>query len=281
MTSPNPYQPPAAPGYGPQPYPGYGTWQPPPRLFTANAIGLAAFLGTPFAASLLYATNLRRVGKAQAAMIAVAAGLGATAVVFALAFALPDSMTSAMTMVNLGLVAGARALAHKEFGQALYSAEQQGVRPTSTWWAALVSLGLLIPLAVVVIGVVLASETSVTVAPEQTITFEGDATEAEAQAVGRVLVELGFFGPQNPGEKSATLRKDGKVYTLAFFVTDGAWNEKATKDAFTCVGGKVRGTALGQAPMSVLMLNDFGMEKARLPAPLEGEPAYAAACGAP
>jgi hypothetical protein len=177
------------------------------------------------------------------------------------------------------MVAGVRALAHREFGGAIQAAEQVGVRPSSTWWAALVSAVVLIPIGGALFLVAFASEESVTIAPEQEVVYEGGATEREARAVGAALVELGFFGPEAPGAKTATLGKEANAYTLAFYVTDGAWNDVGKRNAFVCVGGRVRGQALGKAKTFVLLLNDLGIEKSRAEAPLETEPAYAAACG--
>ena len=255
----NPYLAPA------QPVAGY--YAAPPRLFTANTIALAAFLGSALGGALLYAFNLRRIGAGAQVPIALGLGVLTTAAIFAIAFALPDSATGLMSGVNIGMVFGVRALAQRRFEPVLNEAQAHGVKPHSGWWAALVSVVVLIPLAVIAFGGAMALQKTVAFGEEQEIMYEGDATEAEARKVGEDLTLQEFFGSKNPGPKTVTLAKDKKGFTLGFFVQEGSWKDETVTKAFTCIGGRVRQRALNNAHLTVTLLDSWGTVKKELPTP--------------
>ena len=209
--------------------------------------------------------------------IALAAGVVTTAAIFAIAFALPESATSLMTGVNLGMVFAVRALAQRRFGAVLSEAQAHGVKPRSAWWAGLVALVVLIPLAVFAFVGAAALQNKVAFGEEQEILWEGDATEAEARKVGEDLTKQEFFGPKNPGPKTVTLAKDKKGFTLGFFVQEGSWNKAEVTAAFTCIGGRVRQRALGNAGLTVTLLDSWGTVKKEIPAP--GGAEVEKACG--
>jgi hypothetical protein len=61
-------------------------------LYAPNLVGLATFLGSPFAGSVIMAINEHRVGRTSAAVKTVLAGFVGTGLLFALAMALPTSV---------------------------------------------------------------------------------------------------------------------------------------------------------------------------------------------
>jgi len=64
-------------------------------LYSANQVALATFFGTVLGGSIVLALNERRLGRSQAALVAVALGVLGTLVVVGLAFVLPDGAPSA------------------------------------------------------------------------------------------------------------------------------------------------------------------------------------------
>lgn len=60
------------------------------KMFTVWQVTLATFLGSPIAGCLLLAKNYRNLGNHSGAWKSVAAGIGATVMVFVLAFLLPE-----------------------------------------------------------------------------------------------------------------------------------------------------------------------------------------------
>jgi hypothetical protein len=286
----NPYLPPnqapPPPGYpyGPPAHspPGYGgppEGPLPPRLFTPSAIALGTFLGTALTGAALFAWNQRKLGRGSDAWITIALGVGVTAAVFGLALVLPDSATPLMTGVNLGLVFGARALAIPRFDAIVAEGRARGVTPASGWWAVPISLAVAIPAVGLFLVGYAATQETVTVAPGHEITVEGDATEAEAKALGDSFVRQTFMGPQAKGERGVVLRKDDKGYALGFFVVAGSWNESTTVDAFSCIAGRARSDALRDQPTTVELLDEWGIAKKSFPAPSSREPDFRARCG--
>jgi hypothetical protein len=282
----NPYLPPNAappPGYGPPGYgpPGYGPphGPPPPRLFTPSAIAVGTFLGTALTGALLFAWNQGKLGRGSEAWITVAVGVGVTAAVFALALVLPDSATPLMTGVNIGLVFGARALAVPRFEALVAEGRARGVTPMSGWWTVPVALAIAVPAVVLFVGGYAAMQKTVTVAPGQEITVDGDATEAEAKAVGDSFVRQTFMGPEAEGDRGVILRKDAKGYALGFFVVAGSWNETATVDAFSCIAGRARTDALRDQPTTVELLDEWGIAKKSFAAPSKRDSDFRARCG--
>jgi hypothetical protein len=211
--------------------------------------------------------------------VAIAVGVGVTAAVFGLAFVLPDSATSLMTGVNLGLVFGARALATPRFEALVAEGRARGVAPASAWWTVPISLAVAVPAMVLFVFGYAAAQKSVTVAPGHEITLEGDATEAEAKAVGESFVKQEFMGPEAEGERGVILRKDSKGYALGFFVKEGSWKDSAMVDAFACIAGRARTDALGDQPTTLELLDDWGIAKKSVPAPSRRDPDFRTRCG--
>jgi hypothetical protein len=282
----NPYLPPRQsppPAYGvagPNPWgPFSPAGPPPPRLFTSNAIAIGTFLGTALTGAVLFAWNQRKLGRGSDAWLAIAVGVGVTAAVFGLALVLPDSATSLMTGVNLGLVFAARALAIRRFDAIVAEGRARGVAPASGWWAVPISLAVAIPAVGLFVVGYAATQQTVTVAPGQEITVEGDATEAEARAVGDSFVRQAFMGPEATGERGVMLRKDAKGYALGFFVVAGSWNDASTVDGFSCIAARVRSDVFGEQPTTVELLDEWGIAKKSFPAPSSRAPDFRARCG--
>src|SRR4051794_27018203 len=61
-------------------------------LYTPNQVALATFLGSPFGGAVIMAINEHRVGKTASAVKTLLAGLVGTAVLFAVASVIPDSV---------------------------------------------------------------------------------------------------------------------------------------------------------------------------------------------
>jgi hypothetical protein len=64
-------------------------------LYKPGQVALATFLGTPMGGAVLYAMNERRLGRSDGARNAIIFGLAATAILFGIAFALPNGFPSA------------------------------------------------------------------------------------------------------------------------------------------------------------------------------------------
>ena len=141
------------------------------------------------------------------------------------------------------------------------------------------SLGVVAPIVALFLLVYSATQSTITVAPGHEITLDGGVTEAEGSAVGESLVQQAFMGPQAHGDRDVMLRKEGKQYVLGFFVKAGSWDEPQTIEAFSCIVGRVRTDALGDQPIQVELLDEWGLVKKNFPAPSRKDSNFAMKCG--
>jgi hypothetical protein len=252
MIVPDPYAPPQAPiaGVPLQGAPSY-------KLANAGHVALATFLGSPLAGALVMANNLRHVGKTGPAIVTVFAGLLGTAALCALGFVLPAGAPGMLLpVVSVGVMFGAARITQSEM---LHRHRAAGGREASMWLAGGLGLAGLAVVGIGIVGIALAMPpAAVKFGPDQEVTYEDGATEADARAVGDALKEQGFFAAAGGGA-AVRVTKSGATYEVGFVVKDGTWNNPAHIDAFREVGKSVRDRT-GKR-IRVLLLNDWLMTK--------------------
>ena len=84
-----------------------------------------------------------------------------------------------------------------------------------------------------------------------TVVYEGSATQAEAQALGQKLQSLGFMTGKGV---DVFLGKHPDGTTLAFVVSDGVWNDAGTVSSFEDLVRQAA-PAIGGLPIRMLMLS--------------------------
>lgn len=250
----------------------------PPRLFTPGAIAVATFLGSAMAGALLYAWNLRALGRRRDAGMMVLGGAVLTAVLVGIGAALPDNLSRLMMFANLAAVFGLRAAATNAFRDTLEAAELVSVAPLSGWWCVPVAGACGIALLGGGVAWDASSRTSLTFGPEQTIEYRGEVTEAEAKRVGESLVEAGYFGP-TVGARTVDLEGERGLVMMGFYVVEGAWNESSTVDAFACIAGSVHDAALADHAVKFQLLDQSGDAMTTDYAIGRSDPSYARRCG--
>src|ERR1035441_7111416 len=133
MSSSYPIPGPAGEAPPPPPIPAY-------TLFNAESVGLATFLGTPIAGSILMAVNYRRLGKGSKAAAVLVVALLVTALALWLGSLMPQSASAG---IALGLLFAARSAAKSLQGAAVAQHVLYGGKLGSKWAAAGLGLGLL------------------------------------------------------------------------------------------------------------------------------------------
>ncbi|TWT91256.1 hypothetical protein [Stieleria varia] len=88
---------------------------------------------------------------------------------------------------------------------------------------------------------------------KESVNYSGDATEADADSLGKMLVDMGYFDNQN--EKDVLLRKDTDGTSISFVVQDGVWDDPNVVSAFESVGRQVA-QSLGGPPLNVDLIDD-------------------------
>ncbi len=259
----NPY--PQTP-YQQTPYPQYAP--PAYRLYDVASIGLAAFLGTPLAGTVLIASNYRKLGQGNNGVLALVLGAAATAGLMLLA--LKSTQSPMIASIALFVVTAA----------AGWQLQDQAVKNHVAWGGQLYSKGRAVGIAIVTslvvggatIGYLVytgqwknfaaqyatqgpqnpPAQSTVTIGTKDQVIYSGAATQADATALGNALKSAGYF--QDRGV-SVLLSKGTTGTTIGFVVQDGYWNNAGVMPQFEEV---VRGVAstVGGLPIQVQLLNN-------------------------
>jgi hypothetical protein len=104
-----------------------------PRLFDYRAVGLAGFLGTPLAGTVLMAVNYRRIEKPVAALAVLLSGAFATG--WVLWIGVVGTTSAVFKFAPLALSPGMTILAKALQGKAVERHVREGGRLESNWTA--------------------------------------------------------------------------------------------------------------------------------------------------
>jgi hypothetical protein len=109
------------------------------KLFDADSVALATFLGSPLAGGVLMAINSHRLGKSRSAKQEVIRGVAYTALAFLLGHFLPKSPSFG---VAAALIVAMRQFADSRQRAAVKQHVDQGGAKGSLWVAAGIGLGI-------------------------------------------------------------------------------------------------------------------------------------------
>ncbi len=217
------------------------------KLFDPTSVGLAAFLGSPIAGTVLMGINYRRLGKSGAASAAIVTGVAITGLVIACGRWIPQWATFAVGLVLfLGTYNAAKVLQ----GPLVARHEQMGGQTISRWAATGVGL---IALAAWV-GVILFSTgagSKVVVGSKDNVYYSGSATKQDAEALGAALKADGFFTDRGA---TVLLSKGNDGTVVSFVVQDGIWGQPDMVAGFEEVGRQVA-PSVGGFPIKVRLTN--------------------------
>ena len=190
-------------------------------MFSAQAVGLATLFGTPAAGTALMAVNYQRLGKTGFALGTMLVGMAVSAAELVVGYGLPRADAWALA-AGLWMMTWAAAVALQ--GRAVARHVRMGGRLISGW---LGMFGGLAFLGLILLGVfALASSgpvrNKVMVGTKDEVFYTGLATEREARALGEALKTEGYFADRGT---SVFLDQGKDGTTLAFGVSDGAWND--------------------------------------------------------
>lgn len=191
-------------------------------LHGPESVGIATFLGSPLAGAALLAINERRVGRPDRAWKLLGAGLGITAVLFAISAALPASVPAgAFGGLTVALAMSSRTYAKGWFQKATEERVIGEVRYVSRWAAA--GVGLIFMCLVLGVSVGVAALTThdlavVELSPTAHIYYEG-VTADEARRVGEVLRSEGFINEGH--ETDVRYERVEGGHAISFVVDEG------------------------------------------------------------
>ena len=215
---------------------------PPYKLFDRLSIYIATFLGSPIVGSILMARNYSHLGEKSKARWTVIIGIVGTIGAVAVAYRLPQSISS-VTAIVLVVVTGS--LAESLQGAAIKEHVRRGGALASRGLAAGLGLiGLAAFGGMMLLGIYgeKMGGQNVTVGTKDNVFYSGSATVADATALGQKLKDIGYFSDKG---MSAEVFKDADGEAIGFVVKDGIWNqpemvlayERITLQAASAAGG--------------------------------------------
>lgn len=226
-------------------------------MFDSDAVGLAAFICSPLAGTILMAVNYVRLGKSGKGVLAVFLGLIATAVSILVKenWGKPWGSLGSFVLVTLFFV-GTWQIAKKVQGKALEEHTARGGRLGSRSAAAGVGIATLAGLVVVIGAVVQVYQYRkiVVIGTRDQVIYSGLATKANAIALGNTLKRAEYFQ-----ERGATvlLNKGIGNTTISFGVQDGVWNQAGILSSFEELAREVAPT-VGGLPIQVHLVDSRG-----------------------
>jgi hypothetical protein len=236
---------PAATGLPPAP--GYA-------LYPPNAATLATFLGGPIAGTVVLAKNYYRLGRPSAGRQALLWGVLATAALIGLGFALAGR-SPGMLLALVPVVVVAQ-LAKTLQGEAFERHKQAGGPVASMWKAAGIGLvtlaGVFAVIAVAVVATTMLTGPSTLKVGSSEVLYSGNATTADAQALGKSLTDLGYFRDEHPA--TVLLSKDASGTTLKFVVNEAAADNETTLAIFAAITEKLA-PSIGGKPITLQLVN--------------------------
>lgn len=243
-----------------QPSPPIGVPSSSYRLHSPSGVAWATICGGPIGGGLVLALNYWKWGRKGLAAAVFAGGLLATAILGWLAWIVPDSVPALLFLVPqvvLGYVAarwlqGRRFDAHRAAG---------GTR-VSPGIDALIGLGITIVLfggafvVVLIAGVspqaLVDFQDSVDFGHDQQVFYAREATRADAQRFGEVLVNANYFDDTGPAEVLVAGR--GRDRTYSFVGATGAWDDPANVEYMRELAEYIA-PDLGGTPLTVVLLD--------------------------
>ena len=211
------------------------------RLFSVQAVAIAALFGGPLGGSILMAMNYSRLGKKGLAALTFLVGFVVTAVAIFIGYAIPANGTYP---IALGLLILTRFAATRMQGKAIERHVSMGGRLGSKWLAFGLGVAILcvIFLAIFVPVYMSSAHSKVTIGTKDEVFYTGSATRQDAQALGDALKKGRYFVDRGT---SVFLDKGAQGTTISLVVHDGAWDvpgtlaaeEEAMREVADSVGG--------------------------------------------
>lgn len=223
-------------------------------LYRTRDIGIAAFFGTPVGGLLLVHLNERRLGRTTQGFVALALSGAALVAMLVAALLLSDS-----TPRLLGLAGVVGTCVYAELTQGTeVRLSLAGGRPRGSGWRA-AGIGALTGAAMFGLAVVAGlglewTRSRVDFGHDQLVFYESGASEEQAQKLGELLKNDGFFGDKQGAH--VTLAKSGEGYRVSFILGNG-WNDPDTIQYFEQLRPQISQTAVGSAPVTIELQDEW------------------------
>ena len=234
------------------------------KLFSAFSVGLATFLGSLFAGSILMGINYRRLGKKAESTAMILAGLLATSFVIACGAFLPAAIPSLLyTGVQVILAVCAFRVLQTHL---INSHLKAGGRLASAWWTvpvAVISIFPILAIAFALEGAIQLSLGSRIAVGRDEVYISGSATEEDGRWLAEKLTEAEWFGGDGA---TALMHRSGDRYTISLMVANESTSDPETIQFFTDFGNHVADERLGH-PLEMRVIDESYSVKQKIPVP--------------
>jgi hypothetical protein len=232
----------------------------PVRLYSSGQIAGATFLGGVFGGTWLFATNFYRLGQIKQARLTLLLGGLATLLLGAIAIATARSQseTTAMGAFAFVPIFVMRQLAQSLQGRAYERNLASGGRRASTWLTIGLGLSALVITLAVFAGGFLAFEAferppHVDIAGSDVFYNDG-GTEAEARAVGEMLLKHRFFTERSPA--TVVVKNLEGRHVVKLVVKPRVFLEKGTQIAIHELAEPIAASAFRGEPTDLWLADD-------------------------
>jgi len=230
----------------------------PYRLFDPDAVGLAAFICSPLAGTLLMAVNYRRLGQTAKGVLAVILGLAATSILILIKWDCKAPWGSLGSLVFGILFLICTWQTAKELqGRAVEEHIARGGQLDSKGTAFFVGIATLAALFGVTCAVIYQDQShkTVVIGSKDQVIYSGImATRTDATALGNALKADEYF--QERGS-TVLLNKGIDGTTISFAVQNGVWNQAGMLSSFEELAREVA-PAVGGLPVQVRLVDTSG-----------------------
>jgi hypothetical protein len=200
-------------------------------LYSQAAINLATVLGSIIAGSFLLASNLKKLNRTDEVLKTYFFGIITLVLVLFITFKLPiaDKIPGILfELLQVGLI---YLFVQYKIGKDLKIHSQRKGNYYSKWRAAGISL-LCLPIIIAVgVGVYYLTITRVNFKNEHYVYYESGANKDDAKALGNYLIEVGFFGNENPID--VKINKAENAINVYFVLSKDAWLDPEIISSFT------------------------------------------------
>jgi hypothetical protein len=227
------------------------------RLFDAGAVGLAAFIASPVAGTILMAVNYFRLGKTGRGVLAVTFGMIATALLILIRWNWNTLLgrLGALALLTLFIICTWQ-IAKNVQGKAVEEHTARGGQLGSRETAFFVGIVTLAALFGVICAALYETQNHkvVIIGTKDQVIYSGLATKANAMALGNALKSDEYF--QDRGS-SVLLNKGFGSTTISFGVQDGVWNQAGMLSSFEELTREIAPT-VGGLPIQVRVVDSRG-----------------------
>ena len=231
------------------------------KLFRVRGVVLATFFGTILAGGIVLAINLRRINKVRQANSALVVCFLATICVLTVSYFTPEGagFSLAISIVQMAVISKHT---RTVMGSELDHHDRNNGQYSSSWFASLIGLLVLIGLSIVMAVVFLLTEPGLLLHVEgkfiddrngNIVYYEDSVHARDARFLSEELNNFGYFDDDIPTD--VYLDHHENCFVVSYSLIDDAWEDDGVVDYYREMGEHLADTYFGH-PLVVQLCNE-------------------------